>query len=92
MSTDSLEAVVLVLKALLRELPPGGTITTSILFGSIEHPDFEALIAPKKSLVTMFLKPNQGVHVMCPPPLLEQLGYHLHENPGRDKNQYDYYH
>jgi len=71
----------------MKELPPGGLITTSILRGSIEHPRFASLISPKRKLVKMFLRPTQGVHVMCPPPLLEQLGYRLHENPDRDGDQ-----
>lgn len=87
MSTDFLETVKPLLKAVLHELPPGGKITCSILHGSIEHPQFEALIGPKRKLVTMFLQPTLGVHVMCPPPLLEQLGYRLHENPDRDGDQ-----
>jgi len=34
----------------------------------------------------MFVRKHE-VHVMCPPPILEQLGWKLDENPDRDGDQ-----
>ncbi len=71
-----------------QQLPSGAIITPSKERASLTHPLFSDLIHPKKKLVKMFVRESQeAVHVMCPPPILEQLGYALDENPDRDGDQ-----
>lgn len=76
------------LEVVKQQLPSGAIITPSKERASLTHPLFSDLIHPKKKLVKMFVRESQEVvHVMCPPPLLEQLGYALDENPDRDGDQ-----
>ena len=76
------------LKVVKQQLPSGAIITPSKERANLTHPLFSDLIHPKKKLVKMFIRKSQEVvHVMCPTPLLEQLGYDLDENPDRDGDQ-----
>ncbi len=79
--------VVSLLEIIAAELPVGSDIEPSKERASLSHPLFEHLIGQKKKLVKMFIRTTQGVHVMCPPPLLKRLGYELSEDPDRDGDQ-----
>ena len=75
------------LDVVMEELPPGGDKRVSGERVSVKYTQFYTRISPKKKLVTMFLRKTQGVHVMCPPPLLKELGYALDEERDRDGDQ-----
>ena len=75
------------LNMVIEELPPGGDKRVSRERVSVKYSRFYSRISPKKKLVTMFLRKTQGVHVMCPPPLLKELGYALDEERDRDGDQ-----